>query len=102
VDGVGHLAKVLDLTTSKSLRTAAFRLLAALVAPRAAAAPNSDAARRSAAANGYALVEAGGVELLCDLVASAHESSERRSLAPAATAGHLLTAVGHSEAPKEW
>lgn len=99
---MGHIAKVLDLTTSRSLRAAAFKLLAALVAPKVAVPKEADAARRCAAANGYALVDAGGIELLCDLVSSAHESTERRTLAPAATAGHLLTAMGHAEQPKEW
>ncbi|WIA30400.1 hypothetical protein OEZ86_000485 [Tetradesmus obliquus] len=62
------------------------------------------------AANGYLLMDHGGLQLLVDFVAGAHECTERRLAAAAAAgaggaaagAGHLITSISHAEAPKEW
>lgn len=58
------------------------------------------AAVRAAKANGYLLLDHGGVELLVDVVAGAHESRERRAAATgpqAAAAGFLITSISHAE-----
>eukprot|EP00882_Tetradesmus_deserticola_P011484 GHRQ01012150.1.p1 GENE.GHRQ01012150.1~~GHRQ01012150.1.p1 ORF type:complete len:544 (+),score=279.40 GHRQ01012150.1:121-1632(+) len=66
------------------------------------------AAVRAAKANGYLLMDHGGLQLLVDFVAGAHECTERRSAAAAggaggaAGAGHLISSISHAEAPKEW
>jgi DnaJ family protein C protein 13 len=62
------------------------------------------AAVRAAKANGYLLVDHGGLQLLVDFVAGAHECTERRMAAAAAAgaggaagAGHLITSISHAE-----
>jgi len=128
VDGVPYLLRLADATPSRALRHALLLLLQALVAPRAAAAalptaaspmasatasPAAAAALRAARANAYLLMDHGGVELLVDVAAAAHECPERRAASAAALgaaggsaaavpAGHLLTSISHAEAPKEW
>ncbi|KAF8069423.1 GRV2 [Scenedesmus sp. PABB004] len=125
-EGVAHLLQLLDATPRRSLRHGLLLLLQALIAPRAAgdlAPPTAATAARGAApggargggglpnANGYALMDAGGLELLVDFVAGAHECSERRlasagaggaAAAASAGAGHLITSISHAAAPKEW
>ena len=59
-------------------------------------------ALRAARANGYALQDAGGLELLVDVVAGAHECTERRAAAvggggQVVGAGHLLTSISHEQ-----
>ncbi len=79
---------------------------AAMAAAAAAASPQRAAALRTAKANGYQLMDAGGLQLLVDVVAGAHECSERRAVGSGGVqplgAGSLLTSVSHAEAPKEW
>jgi hypothetical protein len=63
------------------------------------------AAVRAAKANGYLLMDHGGLQLLVDFVAGAHECTERRMAAAgaagaggaAAGAGHLITSISHAE-----
>jgi DnaJ family protein C protein 13 len=62
------------------------------------------AAVRAAKANGYLLMDHGGLQLLVDFVAGAHECTERRMAAAAAAgaggaagAGHLITSISHAE-----
>lgn len=64
------------------------------------------AAVKSAKANGYLLMDHGGLQLLVDFVAGAHECTERRMAAAAsgaagaavaAGAGHLITSISHAE-----
>jgi DnaJ family protein C protein 13 len=62
------------------------------------------AAVRAAKANGYLLMDHGGLQLLVDFVAGAHECTERRIAAAAAAgaggaagAGHLITSISHAE-----
>lgn len=67
------------------------------------------AALKAAKANGYCLMDHGGLQLLVDFVAGAHECSERRmaaagaagggggAAAAAAGAGHLITSISHAE-----
>jgi hypothetical protein len=62
------------------------------------------AAVKAAKANGYLLMDHGGLQLLVDFVAGAHECTERRmaaaagaSGAAAAGAGHLITSISHAE-----
>lgn len=72
--------------------------LSQLPAPQAAAV-------KAAKANGYLLMDHGGLQLLVDFVAGAHECTERRmaaaaagaSGAAAAGAGHLITSISHAE-----
>jgi DnaJ family protein C protein 13 len=72
-------------------------------APGQALTGQQAAALRAAKANGYALLDAGGLELLVAVVAGAHECSERRAAAVAAGgvatvgAGHLLTSISHEQ-----
>lgn len=85
VEGLPHLAALLDATPSRALRQHLLLLLEALVAPSALQAPpataagasgadgvvaaaSREAAARAAAANGAALVEAGGVQLCVDVL----------------------------------
>ena len=90
VEGIPHLAALLDAAPSRALRQHLLLLLEALVAPSCLAAPSTgtassaeassaslpppppsgqEAAARAAHANGLALLEAGGVQLMADLVA---------------------------------
>jgi DnaJ family protein C protein 13 len=63
------------------------------------------AAVKAAKANGYLLLDHGGLQLLVDFVAGAHECTERRMAAAAAGtagaaaagAGHLITSISHAE-----
>jgi DnaJ family protein C protein 13 len=63
------------------------------------------AAVSAAKANGYLLMDHGGLELLVDLVAGAHECTERRMAAAAAAGaggaaagtGHMITSISHAE-----
>lgn len=66
--------------------------------------PAQTAAVRAAKANGYLLMDHGGLQLLVDFVAGAHECTERRMAAAgtaagasAAGAGHLITSISHAE-----
>lgn len=69
--------------------------------------PAQAAAVRAAKANGYLLMDHGGLQLLVDFVAGAHECTERRmaaaaagaggATAAAAGAGHLITSISHAE-----
>ncbi len=146
VEGIAHLLLVLDLTPRRPLRHALLELVQALLAPRSVPASNphntssssssssdsssggvgaSSPGARAVRANSYAFMEAGGLELLVDLVAYAHtggsvvegggaaagEAGGRRGpgeaagLAaggPGSRAGLMLTSVGHDEMPKEW
>ena len=65
--GSQHLVLLLDHTVHRRLRQALLRLLAALVAPQHR--PTADNASAAARHNGHALVAAGGVPLLVDVVA---------------------------------
>lgn len=77
--------------------------LSQLPAPQAAAV-------KAAKANGYLLMDHGGLQLLVDFVAGAHECTERRmaaaaagaSGAAAAGAGHLITSISHAEVGAGW
>ena len=84
IEGIPHLAALLDATPSRALRQHLLLLFEALVAPSclapaaaaggapgAAPAPPArhEAAARAAHANGAALLEAGGVQLMVDVVA---------------------------------
>jgi len=64
------------------------------------------AAVKAAKANGYLLMDHGGLQLLVDFVAGAHECTERRMAAAASGAagaavatgaGHLITSISHAE-----
>lgn len=67
--------------------------------------PAQAAAVKAAKANGYLLMDHGGLQLLVDFVAGAHECTERRMAAAAAGAagaaaagaGHLITSISHAE-----
>lgn len=68
--------------------------------------PSQAAAVRAAKANGYLLMDHGGLQLLVDFVAGAHECTERRMAAAAAGAaagaaaagaGHFITSISHAE-----
>ena len=71
-EGTSHLAALLDRTMDASLRHALLNLLEALVALPPAG--TEDAALRAARANGRSFVEAGGLELAVDLVASTFDA----------------------------
>ncbi len=122
-EGIPHLLRVMDLTLQRSLRHVLLQLMQALVMPRAAmpssnsnsipdasssngsssggrSAAQQAAALRAAKANGYLLMDNGGLELLVDIVADAHEYGERRLLGTGgqvAGAGALLTSISHAE-----
>lgn len=66
-DGMAHATALADRSMDRAVRGCLLRLLEALLAPEAA--QGDDKARRAAAANGRAFVEAGGVQLAVDLVA---------------------------------
>ena len=68
-DGCQHLLLLLDHTVHRKLRQALLQLLAALVAPSKHL--TADDASAAARQNGHALVAAGGVPLLVDIVAGA-------------------------------
>lgn len=100
VEGIAHLVALLDATPSRPLRQHLLLLLEALVAPSclapsggtaagtasSAEAPGAglplpppagqEASARAAHANGVALVEAGGVQLMVDLVAGGRQHVE--------------------------
>lgn len=67
--------------------------------------PAQATAVKAAKANGYLLMDHGGLQLLVDFVAGAHECTERRMAAAAAGAagaaaagaGHLITSISHAE-----
>jgi DnaJ family protein C protein 13 len=67
--------------------------------------PGQAAAVKAAKANGYLLLDHGGLQLLVDFVAGGHECTERRMAAAAAGAagaaaagaGHLITSISHAE-----
>jgi DnaJ family protein C protein 13 len=67
--------------------------------------PAQAASVTAAKANGYLLMDHGGLQLLVDFVAGAHECTERRMAAAAAGAagaaaagaGHLITSISHAE-----
>lgn len=67
--------------------------------------PAQVASVKAAKANGYLLMDHGGLQLLVDFVAGAHECTERRMAAAAAGAagaaaagaGHLITSISHAE-----
>ena len=66
-DGVGHIARLLDLTLDRALRCSLLRLIEALLAPQAR--EEDERASRAAAANGRVFVDSGGVQLAVDLMA---------------------------------
>ena len=122
-EGAAHALRLLDATPRRDLRHGLLLLVRALVAPAAAGPPAYEAADgaaavppaqraaalRAAKANAYALMDAGGLELLVDVVAGAHDCSERRAGAGGGAggaqplgAGSLLTSESHAEPPKEW
>ena len=67
MDGISHLAALLDRTPIRRLRGRLLQLMEALLAPEAA--PAGDAAARAARENGVAFMAAGGVQLMADMVA---------------------------------
>ncbi|GIL47629.1 hypothetical protein Vafri_4396, partial [Volvox africanus] len=81
-DGLRHLIHVLDYTFCRRLRHALLELVVALLSPRCLTAASGTAAggagavtspaARAARVNSYAFMEAGGLELLTDMVAYAH------------------------------
>jgi DnaJ family protein C protein 13 len=119
VEGIPHLVALLDATPSRALRQHLLLLLEALVAPSCLAASagtatsaeaagtglpppppaGQEAAARAAHANGVALLEAGGVQLMVDLVAAAHEASDRPVVA---LQTNLIAASSHAEEAREW
>lgn len=66
--------------------------------------PISPQLARVLEANAAALVAAGGAELCVDVVAGAHDATERRQYMGSVPLGHLLTAAGEDAAapPREW
>lgn len=66
-DGLAHATALADRSMDRAVRGCLLRLLEAMLAPEAA--QGDDKARRAAAANGRAFVDAGGVQLAVDLVA---------------------------------
>lgn len=66
-DGMAHAMALADRSMDRAARGCLLRLLEALLAPESA--QQDDRARRAAAANGGAFVDAGGVQLAVDLVA---------------------------------
>lgn len=66
-DGMAHATALADRSMDRAVRGCLLRLLEALLAPEAA--QGNDKARKAAAANGWAFVGAGGVQLAVDLVA---------------------------------
>ena len=66
-DGTPHATALADRSMDRAVRGCLLRLLEALLAPESA--QQDDKAKRAAAANGRAFVEAGGVQLAVDLVA---------------------------------
>ncbi|KAG2494521.1 hypothetical protein HYH03_007288 [Edaphochlamys debaryana] len=135
-DGIPHLLRVLDNTLRRPLRHALLELMAALLSPRCltAAAGGGAAggggsgsgvlspAARAVRANCYAFMEAGGIELLTDIVSYAHAGGAveggggadgggggwdggAAAATVAATGGGaamMLTSLGHDEMPREW
>ncbi|GIM04041.1 hypothetical protein Vretimale_8678, partial [Volvox reticuliferus] len=140
-DGLRHLIHVLDYTLCRRLRHALLELVVALLAPRCLTAASGTAAgaagavtspaARAVRANSYAFMEAGGLELLTDLVAYAHtggaaveggggsssaaggtavvggwgvnaSTAAQRQQQVGAQSGLMLTSVGHDDMPKEW
>ena len=65
-DGMAHATALADCSMDRVVRGCLLRLLEALLAPESA--QQDDKARRAAAANGRAFVDAGGVQLAVDLV----------------------------------
>lgn len=132
-EGLPHLLQLMDTTRQRSLRHGLLLLVQALVTPRASsgasvvpsssagasaehgapgragttAAVGHAAALRSAKANAYTLMDHGGLQLLVDVVASAHECSERRAAAAGSGAAaalgasngtaHLITSISHAD-----
>jgi len=106
--GIPHLVALLDSTPLRSLRLHLLRLLHALVVCNGDGGGKSLGGNSSegiARANGDALIAAGVVPLLCDMVAAAHEMSER----PSTTAGGSLatafitdTSYAEEVRAKEW
>lgn len=107
--GIPHLVALFDSTSLRSLRLHLLRLLHALVVCRSDGGGGESVGGNDneeiARANGDALIAAGAVPLLCDMVAAAHEMSERP---PATAGGSLATAfitdTSHAEEvrAKEW
>eukprot|EP00854_Cymbomonas_tetramitiformis_P001459 gene1459-2082_t len=83
-NGLAHMVALLDRTRDRPLRHGLLELLDALLL---------------VADNAHAMVEAGGVEVLVQLLASAHEANERE---PAPLGPNMIAATAHVEAPKEW
>ncbi|GFR46449.1 hypothetical protein Agub_g8023, partial [Astrephomene gubernaculifera] len=134
VDGIAHLVRLYDNTLRRPLRHALLELLAALLAPKclltAAAAAGGGAsvssgtpASRAVRVNSYAFMDAGGLELLTDVVSYAHPGGMTlegtgggggggATAAAAAAwdqggmtsgpAGRMLTATSHEDMPREW
>lgn len=97
-DGVPHATLLMDRTRSRPLQHRLLCLLQSLLCPRGIA--TEAPVLRVASMNATAFVDHGGVELLVDVLAAAHEG---RDLTP--IAGHqtnLLAANSFAEAPKEW
>lgn len=105
-DGIPHLLKVLDWTRNRPLRHSLLQLMQRLVSPacaaRAHAAAPAGELQRAVEANAAAFIGAGGLEMTVELIATAHDAQERRQYTGVVPIGHLLTADGHEEPPKEW
>lgn len=66
-DGMAHTTALLDRSMDRAVRGCLLRLVEAVLSPEGA--QQDERARRGAAANGRAFVQAGGVQLAVDLVA---------------------------------
>ncbi|KAF5838736.1 hypothetical protein DUNSADRAFT_2280 [Dunaliella salina] len=73
-EGLDHLLRILDHTTRRPVRHQLLLLMAAVLQPKSG--QQSQQVQRVARANGYAVHNAGGTELLVDMAAAAHECTE--------------------------
>ena len=80
--GVAHVSALLDRVMKPGLRQALLGLLRSLVLPMAAHDGEDQQAAAAAKLNGVAFVEAGGVQLLVDLLAGQCCQKYRASFLP--------------------
>lgn len=99
-DGISYVLALLDGTPSRSLRQRLLQFVSALV--QSTVQGGEEKRLAILRANGDALVSAGAVPLLCDMVASGHESSEK-SLAAVQASGLIMSSSFEQESSiKEW